>query len=98
MHNPPFNTYYSNFNFVIFFTDIEIGILGRSYLLMSPLSLDEFCNWMYNERRIWNKDLLQMNSEIEIKDPSASVDKGMYFCIKIQEGNRVYIFPQQKLK
>ena len=56
----------------------NIAIIDRSYLLMSPLSLDEFCNWIYNERRIWNNDLLQMNSGIEIKDTSTSLNKGIF--------------------
>ena len=54
----------------------KIDIIDRSYLLMSPLSLDEFCNWIYNERSIWNNDLLQINSGIEIKDTSTSLNKG----------------------
>ena len=36
-----------------------INIIDRTYLLMSSLtlSLDEFCNWIYNQRTIWNKEL-----------------------------------------
>ena len=78
----------------------KINIIGTTYLLMSSLSLDEFCNWIYNERRIWNKDLLEKDSAIEIKDPSALVNKGitifLHYYDSLQEGNQVYIFPQQK--
>ena len=60
---------------------VDLKIIDRSYQLMSPLSLDEFCNWICNERRIWNSDLLHKISGIEVKDTSTSLNRGIYLCI-----------------
>ena len=38
-----------------------LDIIDRSYLLMSSLSLNEFCNWIYNQRTIWNTEISKEN-------------------------------------